>query len=179
LSKIKKDKKIREEKLKKLEIRKIEVKSTMFSSTFITYGLAAIFLVISFIFNGSIISGWVQNVVESKTVIDEGGAPSFIYIMDIIIKSDEGGAPSFIYIMDIIIKSFSVILFFFFVFISVGNFQEYRGYIMTWKEMLGLFIISLLQVSTNFTIFFISTIGIIICIIYFYFLQGKIEKMEF
>ena len=161
MPKIKKEKKIREEKLKKLEIRKIKVKNSMFSSTLITYGLAALFLVISFIFNGSIISGWVQNVVEAKIIIDEGGAPSFIYIMDIIIKS------------------FSVILFFFFVFISVGNFQEYRGYIMTWKEMLGLLIISLIQASSNFTIFFIATIGIIICMIYFYFLQGKIEKMEF
>ena len=161
MPKIKKDKKIREEKLKKLEIRKIKVKNSMFSSTLITYGLAALFLVISFIFNGNIISGWVQNVVEAKIIIDEGGAPSFIYIMDIIIKS------------------FSVILFFFFVFISVGNFQEYRGYIMTWKEMLGLLIISLIQASSNFTIFFITTIGIIICMIYFYFLQGKIEKMEF
>lgn len=161
MPKIKKEKKIREEKLKNLEIRKVKVKSIMFSSTLITYGLAAIFLAISFIFNGSLISGWVQKIVEAKIVIDEGGAPSFIYIIDIIIKS------------------FSVILFFFFIFISMGNFQEYRGYIMTWKEMLGLLIISLLQVSTNFTIFFITIIGIIICITYFYFLQGKIEKIEF
>jgi len=158
LPKIKKEKKIREEKLKNLEIRKRKVKSTMFSSTLITYGLAAIFLVISFIFNGNLISGWVQKVVEA---------------------TDEGGAPSFIYIMDIIIKSFSVILFFFFNFISIGNIQEFRGYIMTWKEMVVLLIISLLQVSSNFTTFFIATIGITICIIYFYFLQGKIEKMEF
>jgi len=158
LPKIKKEKKIREEKLKNLEIRKREVKSTMFSSTLITYGLAAIFLVISFIFNGSLISGWVQSVVEA---------------------TEEGGAPSLIYIIDIIIKSFSVILFFFFNFISIGNIQEFRGYIMTWKEMVFLIIISLIQVSSNFTIFFITTIGIIICIIYFYFLQGKIEKMEF
>jgi len=161
LPKIKKEKKIREEKIKNLEIRKVKVKSTMFSSTLITYGLAAIFLAISFIFNGSLISGWVQKIVEAKNVIDEGGPPSFIYIIDIIIKS------------------FSVILFFFFIFISMGNFQEYRGYIMTWKEMLGLFIISLLQVSSNFTTFFITTIGITICITYFYFLQGKIEKKEF
>jgi hypothetical protein len=160
LPKIKKEKKIKEERIKNLEIRKKKVKSTMFSSTLITYGLAAIFLVISFIFNGSLISGWVQKVVEANNVIDEEG-------------------PSFIYIMDIIIKSFSVILFFFFNFISVGNIQEFRGYIMTWKEMLVLIIISLLQVSSNFTTFFIATIGITICIIYFYFLQGKIEKMEF
>ena len=161
MPKIKKEKKIREEKIKNLEIRKMKVKSTMFSSTLITYGLATIFLIISFIFNGSLISGWVQKIVEAKTIIDDGGAPSFIYIMDIIIKS------------------FSVILFFFFVFILIGNFQEYRGYIITWKEMLVLSIISLVQVSTNFTIFLISTIGIIICITYFYFLQGKIEKKEF
>lgn len=161
MPKIKKEKKIREEKIKNLEIRKIKVKSTMFSSTLITYGLATIFLVISFIFNGSLISGWVQKIAEAKIVIDDGGAPSFIYIMDIIIKS------------------FSIILFFFFVFISIGNFQEYRGYIMTWKEILGIIIISLIQVSTNFTIFLISTIGIIICTTYFYFLQGKIEKKEF
>ena len=81
MPKIKKEKKIREEKLKNLEIRKRKVKSTMFSSTLITYGLAAIFLVISFIFNGSLISGWVQSVVEA---VDEGGAPSYIYIIDII-----------------------------------------------------------------------------------------------
>ena len=50
---------------------------------------------------------------------------------------------------------------------------------MTWKEMIGVFVISLLQVSSNFTTFFIATIGITICITYFYFLQGKIEKREF
>ncbi len=161
MPKIKKEKKIREEKLKKLEIRKTKVKSTMFSSTLITYGLAALFLAISFIFNGSLISGWVQKIVEAQIVIDGEGAPSFIYILDIIFKS------------------FSVILFFFFIFISIGNFQEFRGYIMTWKEMFVILIISLLQVSTNFTIFFITTIGITICIIYFYFLQGKIEKIDF
>jgi len=154
LPKIKKDKKIKEEKLKNLEIQKGKVKSTMFSSTLTTYVLAALFLIISFIFNGSIISGWVEQVVEAKSAIDDGGAPSFIYIIDIIIKS------------------FSVILFFFFLFISIGNFQEYRGYIMTWKEMIGVFVISLLQVSSNFTTFFIATIGITICITYFYFLQG-------
>lgn len=158
MPKIKKEKKIKEEKLKNLEIRKRKVKSTMFSSTLITYGLAAIFLVLSFIFNGNLISGWVQKVAEA---------------------TDEGGAPTFIYIMDIIIKSFSVILFFFFNFISIGNIQEFRGYIMTWKEIIFLLLISLLQVSSNFTIFFITTIGITICVIYFYFLQGKIEKVEF
>ncbi|QEE14886.1 hypothetical protein DSAG12_00707 [Promethearchaeum syntrophicum] len=161
MPKIKKAKKIKEEKLKNLEIQKGKVKNAMFSSTLITYLLAALFLLISFIFNGNIITGWVENVVEAKIVIDDGGAPSFLYIMDIIIKS------------------FSVILFFFFLFISIGNFQEYRGYIMTWKEMIVIFVISLLQVSSNFTTFFITTIGITICITYFYFLQGKIEKRDF
>ena len=161
MPKIKKDKKIKEEKIKNLEIQKVKVKNTMFSSTLITYALAGIFLLISFIFNGSIISGWVENVVEAKIAIDNGDAPSFIYIMDILIKS------------------ISVILFFFFLFISFGNFQEYRGYIMTWKEMIIIFVISILQVSSNFTTFFITTIGITICITYFYFLQGKIEKREF
>ncbi|MHA1856574.1 MAG: hypothetical protein ACTSYY_11055 [Promethearchaeota archaeon] len=161
MPKIKKDKKSKEEKLKNLEISKAEAKRSMFSSSIITYLIAAIFLVISFIFNGNLINVWVEKITNAQSVIDEGGAPSFIYVMDIIIKS------------------FSVILFFFFTFISIGNFQEYRGYIMTWKEMLILLIITLLQVSTNFTIFLITFVGIILCITYFYFIQGKIEKIEY
>ncbi|MHA1745473.1 MAG: hypothetical protein ACTSWW_05710, partial [Promethearchaeota archaeon] len=122
MPKIQKEAKKRKEKVRDLESQKIQLKQKMFSSSVKTYLFAAIFLIISFIFNGQLIPKWVD------TVSIALGADS--------------GAISPIVLLDLLIKSFSIILFFFFSFVSIGNWRELSGYILTWKEMTILLVFS-------------------------------------
>lgn len=133
---------------------KDNIKLQMFNSAKISYILALIFFIVSFLFNGLLINPWVE-LVENATSAADG--------------------PTLLGVLDIIIKSVSIILFFIFGFISLGNLQELRGYIMTWKEMAILVVLSLFQATINGTVFLISTIGVIITLIYFYFIQAKIS----
>jgi len=159
MPKIQKEAKKRKEKVRDLESQKIQLKQKMFSSSVKTYLFAAIFLIISFIFNGQLIPKWVD------TVSIALGADS--------------GAISPIVLLDLLIKSFSIILFFFFSFVSIGNWRELSGYILTWKEMTILLVFSLIQATTDGSVFIISSIGIVIILFYMYFIQGKIEKEIF
>ena len=156
MPKIQKEAKKRKEKVRDLETQKIQLKQKMFSSSMKTYLFAAIFLIISFLFNGQLISQWVETV---STAL-----------------GDESGAISPIVLLDLVIKSFSIILFFFFSFVSMGNWRELSGYILTWKEMAILLVFSLVQATTDGSVFIISSIGIVIILFYMYFIQGKIEK---
>ena len=156
MPKIQKEAKKRKEKVRDLETQKIQLKQKMFSSSMKTYLFAAIFLIISFLFNGQLISQWVETV---STAL-----------------GDESGAISPIVLLDLVIKSFSIILFFFFSFVSMGNWRELSGYILTWKEMVILLVFSLVQATTDGSVFIISSIGIVIILFYMYFIQGKIEK---
>ena len=159
MPKIQKEAKKRKEKVRDLESQKIQLKQKMFSSSIKTYLFAAIFLIISFIFNGQLIPQWVD------TVSIALGADS--------------GAISPIVLLDLLIKSFSIILFFFFSFVSIGNWRELSGYILTWKDMTILLVFSLIQATTDGSVFIISSIGIVIILFYMYFIQGKIEKEIF
>ncbi|MHA1776222.1 MAG: hypothetical protein DRO88_11965 [Promethearchaeia archaeon] len=135
-------------------ISKTNIKLHMFNSAKISYILALVFFIISFLFNGILINPWV-NLVENA--------------------SSAANGPTFVGVLDILIKSLSIILFFLFGFISLGNLQELRGYIVTWKEMVVLIVLSLFQATINGTVFLISTIGVIIILVYFYFMQAKIS----
>ena len=159
MPKIQKEAKKRKEKVRDLESQKIQLKQKMFSSSVKTYIFAAIFLIISFIFNGQLIPKWVD-------------------IVSIALGADSG-AISPIVLLDLLIKSFSIILFFFFSFVSIGNWRELSGYILTWKEMTILLVFSLIQATTDGSVFIISSIGIVIILFYMYFIQGKIEKEIF
>lgn len=143
------------EKAKKLGNDRVILKSSMYQSAVITYFIAVAFFVISFLFNGKLISSWV-------TLVDAN------------IAADDG--PNFITIIDSVIKILSVVLFFFFGLISLGNFRELKGYIVTWKEMVILLVLALLQATIDVNVFFLSIVGILLILVYFYFLQGKITK---
>ncbi len=158
MPKIDKKKKSRQEKIRDLEIQKAVLKRSMFKSATLTYLLAAVFLVVSFLFNGLIISGWV-------TLVDEAA---------IVVENDEG--MPFIYIADILIKTISIIVFFFFSLVSVANYRELSGYIMSWKELLVLLILTLIQSTTSGLIFVISACGVVLVLTYMYFIQGKIKR---
>ena len=159
MPKIQKEAKKRKKKVRDLESQKIQLKQKMFSSSVKTYLFAAVFLIISFIFNGQLIPKWVD-------------------IVSIALGADSG-AISPIVLLDLLIKSFSIILFFFFSFVSIGNWRELSGYILTWKEMTILLVFSLIQATTDGSVFIVSSIGIVIILFYMYFIQGKIEKEIF
>ena len=136
-------------KKRDIESQKAKLKLKMFKSSRTTYFITISCLIISFIFNGNILAnetGWGSS---SSTAIS---------------------------VLDIIIRSLSVILFFFFGMISVANWQELRGYVMTWKEMAVLLILSLIQTTIKGNVFLISLIGISLVLTYLYFVQGKIEE---
>lgn len=137
------------------ETETIPIKVQMFKSAQLTYFLALGFFIISFLFNGLIITSWVEMVEESTSVAD---------------------GPTLLSILDIVIKSASIILFFLFGFVSLANFQELRGYIVNWKLMVLLVIFSLIQATINGTVLVISAFGIVLILIYFYLIQAKISE---
>jgi hypothetical protein len=143
------------EEIHQAEDEKTRIKIRMFNSAKITYLLALGFFVISFIFNGMLINGWVQ------------------LVNDAVSNSD---GPTLLGIVDIIIKSLSIILFFFFGLISLGNYQELKGYVVNWKELVILLVLSLFQATTSGTVFIVSVLGISLILIYFYFMQSKVSS---
>ncbi|MFX0041414.1 MAG: hypothetical protein ACFE8L_00750 [Candidatus Hodarchaeota archaeon] len=74
-------------------------------------------------------------------------------------------------IIDIFIKTSVILLFFFFMMISIGNYKEIVGKPISWKEFLFLIILSLGQSILNLWVFIFSVIGIIIILIYLYLIQ--------
>jgi hypothetical protein len=146
MPKIKK-RKSRESKLKDLEVQKMIAKKFMYLSAMKTYIIAIVFFIVSLIFNGR-----------------------YIVLED---KFGESTATS---IFDVLIKSFSIILFFFFTIVALGNWMELRGYILTWKEVLIVLIISILQSSTELYVFLIVAFGVVLILTYMYFIQGKIPS---
>jgi hypothetical protein len=159
MPKIKKDKMGEQvARRKKMELDKTFLKYKMYRSSVLTYLLAVVFLAISFVFNGKLLTAWVSKVDGTATI---DSSPTFV-------------------ILDVAIRSISVILFFWYTLVSVGNWQELRGYILTWKEMTVILILSLFQTTINGTVFAISLIGISLILMYMYFIQGKIEtELEF
>ena len=158
MPKIDKKKKTRQEKLRDIENQKAVLKKSMFKSSLVTYLIAAVFLIISFLFNGLVINGWV-------TLVDEAA-----------VKVGNNEGMPFIYIADIIIKTISIIAFFFFSLISVANYRELSGYMMSWKELLVVIIIALFQATTSGLIFVICACGVAVVLTYMYFIQGKVNN---
>ncbi len=76
-------------------------------------------------------------------------------------------------IFDAIFKIMVIILFFFFMTISLGNYKELTGKPVTWKDIVGLFILSIIQSVLNAVVFGFSMIGLIFIIIYLYLIQER------
>jgi len=74
-------------------------------------------------------------------------------------------------ILDISIKVVSILLFFLFMMISLGNYKEMTGKPLDWKEVLLLFILSLGQALLNYIVFFFTFIGLLLILIYLYLVQ--------
>ena len=76
-------------------------------------------------------------------------------------------------IIDILIKVMAILLFFLFMITSIGNYKELIGKPVDWKELTLLFIISLGQTLLNIWVFTFTLFGLILILIYLFFVQEK------
>ncbi len=76
-------------------------------------------------------------------------------------------------ILDLSIKVVSILLFFLFMMISIGNYKEMTGKPLSWKEFLLLFILSLGQALLNYLVFILTFVGLLLILVYLYLVQEK------
>ncbi|MFX1280628.1 MAG: hypothetical protein ACFFA3_14725 [Promethearchaeota archaeon] len=94
---------------------------------------------------------------------------SFLFNFEIISVFTNGNI--LFVIIDILIRIVTILLFFLFMMISLGNYKELTGNPLSWKELILLFILSIGQTLLNFLVFSLTFIGLIVIIIYFYLVQ--------
>lgn len=94
---------------------------------------------------------------------------SFLFNFEIISVFTNGNI--LFVIIDILIRVVTILLFFLFMMISLGNYKELTGNPLSWKELILLFILSIGQTLLNFLVFSLTFIGLIVIIIYFYLVQ--------
>lgn len=68
--------------------------------------------------------------------------------------------------LNVLIKVATILLFFLFMMISVGNYKELTGKPLDWKELLLLIVLSLGQTLLNLWVFAFTFIGLFVIIIY-------------
>ena len=73
--------------------------------------------------------------------------------------------------LDVLIKVATILLFFLFMMISVGNYKELTGKPLGWKELLLLIILSLGQTLIDLWVFGFSFFGLLVIIFYLYLIQ--------
>jgi len=73
--------------------------------------------------------------------------------------------------LNVLIKVATILLFFLFMMISVGNYKELTGKPLDWKELLLLIVLSLGQTLLNLWAFAFTFIGLFVIIIYLYLVQ--------
>ena len=76
-------------------------------------------------------------------------------------------------LINTLIKVVTILLFFLFMMISIGNFKELSGKPLDWKELLLLFILSLGQAILDSLVFTFTLLGLIILLIYLYVVQER------
>jgi uncharacterized membrane protein len=147
MPKIKKEESMQKQKESiEQKLDRTQLKQNMFISAIITFLISGIFLLFTMLF--------AFEVLEIENPDDSTGLK----------------------VLDVLLKGGLVILFFFFMFVSVGNMQELRGYIMTWKEMVIIIALALFPATTDGWVFLTSAIGVILIIIYFYLIQIKTKE---
>jgi len=96
---------------------------------------------------------------------------SFLFNREIIIISTNNNL--LLDLINTLIKVVTILLFFLFMMISIGNFKELSGKPLDWKELLLLFILSLGQAILDSLVFTFTLVGLIILLIYLYVVQEK------
>ncbi len=74
-------------------------------------------------------------------------------------------------IFDVIIKVSIILLCFFFMIISIGNYKELTGKPCDWKEIILLFLLALVQSCLHPLVFVFTLIGLTIILFYLYLIQ--------
>ncbi|MFX1493868.1 MAG: hypothetical protein ACFFBZ_06265 [Promethearchaeota archaeon] len=112
-----------------------------------------------------------------KTVIKSVFFAGFFFILSILFNMEIitfienlGG---FWFIIDILIKVGAILLFFFFIIISIGNYKELTGKPLDFKLIFLMFVLSLLQAFRDPIVFTFTFFGLAIIIIYMFFVQEK------
>jgi hypothetical protein len=129
-------------------VRRALLKKKMFTSAAVTFGLAVVCFVISFIFNGK------------------------LYI---IANPDNS---TLVKVIIVLIKGGSIVAAFFFLFISYANMMELRGYLMSFKHIVILVIMTVIQSISNTWVFLTCLVGIVGVIFYLYLIQARIRKRD-
>ena len=80
---------------------------------------------------------------------------------------------SFFDLIDLTIRISVVLLFFFFMIISLGNYKDLLGNPSNWKEIAFLFFLSILQTMRNIYVFGFTLLGLVILICYLYLIQDS------
>ncbi len=120
--------------------------SRMFGTSIRAYLIAAVFLVLSIIFNSELIRPFGTEIGRLLKLIEYG------------------------------FRGLLVIGFFMFALISWGNLKELRGSIIGIKEIIILMLMALLQTILNSYVFLAAVVGVTIVSIYIWLMQVKIEN---
>jgi predicted neutral ceramidase superfamily lipid hydrolase len=80
--------------------------------------------------------------------------------------------------LNIMIKVLLLLGFFFFGIIAFANIIELKGKVMTWRELIILMLLTLIQGIFDGWVILGCILGIIAIITYVYFIQGRIESDE-
>ncbi len=75
--------------------------------------------------------------------------------------------------IDVAIKVGIILLFYFFIMISYGNYKELIGKPLEMKEITLLFLLALIQSSLHLYVFLFTLIGLILLLFYFYLIQER------
>jgi len=74
-------------------------------------------------------------------------------------------------LIEILIRVFSILFFFLFMIVIIGNYKELTGRPITWKTLTLIFILSIIQSILDLKVFIITLIGLILIIVYLYLTQ--------
>jgi uncharacterized protein YebE (UPF0316 family) len=93
---------------------------------------------------------------------------SFLFNAEIITFFMDQGL--FLSIIDIIIKVLAILLFCIFMIVSLGNYRELIGKPLKLRSIIFIFLISLLQSFRNSIVFSFTLVGLLLLLIYLYFI---------
>ena len=132
--------------LKKIQRELTDLKQNVFSSAIKSLIIGGVFLILSILFNGNVIS----------TEFEQGTA------LDILM---------------ILVKSLIIVLFYTFILLSVANSMELKGNPASFREIIIIGVLSLIQSVLSSAVFWLSLFGIIIITLYLWIVQIKVESI--
>ncbi|MHA1150269.1 MAG: hypothetical protein ACTSR8_18740 [Promethearchaeota archaeon] len=144
-------------KQKKGKKRKISDEEFILKSIYTTAILAGVFLIISLFLNG--------------TEEYFNGILIKVFKKEMIVETADNTKINISEILDNTIKVAVILLFFFFSFVSLANYKELTGKPTTLTQGIFLGLLALLQTIRLLWVFLFTLIGIILILIYLYFIQ--------